>query len=79
KAPHKPKDVVFEVKDLHVRDNRRLEVVNGVSLTVRRGEVVGIAGVAGNGQTEFIEAITGLRKVESGHIIFQGKDVTGAH
>jgi len=79
KAPHKPKDIVFEVKDLHVRDNRRLEVVNGVSLTVRKGEVVGVAGVAGNGQTEFIEAITGLRKAESGHIIFQGKDVTGAH
>ncbi len=79
KLPHRPGNVIFEVKDLWVKDNRRLEAVNGVSLQVRQGEVVGIAGVAGNGQTELVEAITGLRKTEKGQLIFQGKDVTGAH
>jgi len=72
-----PGDVVFEVKDLWVKDNRGLDAVKGVSLKVRRGEIVGIAGVAGNGQTELVEAITGLRKVEKGKIIFDGIDVTG--
>jgi len=79
KAPHNPKETVFEVKDLWVKDNRHLDAVRGVSFQVRRGEVVGIAGVAGNGQTELIEAITGLRKVEKGNIYFEGKDITGVH
>jgi len=79
KAPHKPKEVVFEVKDLWVKDNRHLDAVRGVSLQVRKGEVVGIAGVAGNGQSELVEAITGLRKVEKGEIIFEGKNVTNKH
>ena len=54
--------------DLHVRDDRGIEKVRGVSFDVRAGEIVGIAGVDGNGQTELIEAITGLRKIESGTI-----------
>ncbi|RKX38567.1 MAG: heme ABC transporter ATP-binding protein, partial [Thermotogae bacterium] len=77
KESKEPGDVVFEVKDLWVKDNRGLDAVKGVSLKVRRGEIVGIAGVAGNGQTELVEAITGLRKVEKGKIIFDGIDVTG--
>lgn len=77
KENKEPGDVVFEVKDLWVKDNRGLDAVKGVSLKVRRGEIVGIAGVAGNGQTELVEAITGLRKVEKGKIIFDGIDVTG--
>ncbi|MFN6992327.1 MAG: ATP-binding cassette domain-containing protein, partial [Fervidobacterium sp.] len=79
KAPHKPKEVVFEVRDLWVKDNRHLDAVKGVSLQVRKGEIVGIAGVAGNGQTELVEAITGLRKVEKGTISFLGKNVTNVH
>jgi simple sugar transport system ATP-binding protein len=51
-----------------VKDNRKLDTVKNVSFSVREGEILGIAGVAGNGQTELIEAITGLRKAESGSI-----------
>jgi len=69
-------ETVLEVKDLHVKDNRNLDTVNGVSFSVRQGEIVGIAGVAGNGQTELIEAITGLRKVEKGNIYLSGVDLT---
>ncbi len=77
KTPHEPKDVVFEVEDLWVKDNRGLDAVKGVSFSVRAGEIVGIAGVAGNGQTELVEAITGLRKVEKGKVRLLGRDVTG--
>ncbi len=79
KSAHKPKNVVFEVKNLWVKDNRHLDAVRGVSFDVKRGEVVGIAGVAGNGQTELVEAITGLRKVQKGNIIFDGTEVTHKH
>ncbi len=51
--------------------------MKGLNLSVRRGEIVGIAGIDGNGQTELIEAITGLRKVKSGKITINSKDVTG--
>ena len=61
KGPAKPGDVVLSVKDLHVRDDRLEMAVNGVDLEVRAGEIVAIAGVQGNGQTELVEAITGLR------------------
>jgi len=79
KAPHTPKEIVFEVKDLWVKDNRHLDAVKGVSFQVRKGEIVGIAGVAGNGQTELVEAITGLRKAEKGQVLFEGIDVTNKH
>jgi ABC-type uncharacterized transport system ATPase subunit len=77
KTPPKIGGVEFEVKDLVVKDNRGLIAVNKLSLSVRKGEILGIAGVAGNGQTELGEAITGLRKPESGKVILSGKDVTG--
>ena len=77
KPPHKPKEVVFETENLWVKDNRGLDAVRGVSLKVRAGEIVGIAGVAGNGQTELVEAITGLRKIEKGKVTLLGHDVTG--
>jgi simple sugar transport system ATP-binding protein len=67
---------MLQVKDLHVRDERGIERVRGVSLDVRAGEIVGIAGVDGNGQTELIDAITGLLKVESGTVSVGGVDVT---
>jgi ABC-type uncharacterized transport system ATPase subunit len=68
-------DVLLEVDDLHVLDDRGLPAVKGVSLSVRAGEIVGIAGVDGNGQSELIEAVTGLRKRESGRIVIAGREV----
>ena len=60
KEPAQPGDVLLTVQDLHVRDDREIEKVRGVSFDVRAGEIVGIAGVDGNGQTELIDALTGL-------------------
>ena len=73
KAPAEPGDVLLEVEDLHVLDDREIEKVRGVSLTVRAGEIVGLAGVDGNGQSELIDAITGLRKIERGRCASRGK------
>lgn len=67
---------ILRVQNLHVNENRGLEAVRGLDFSVKCGEIVGIAGVAGNGQTELVEAITGLRKVEEGHVIFKGMDIT---
>lgn len=72
------KEVLLDVRDLHARDDRNLLVVRDVSLQVRQGEILGIAGVQGNGQTEFVEVITGLRRAESGSITILGKDITNA-
>ncbi len=69
---------VLELKDLHVKDDRGQEVVRGVSLEIRAGEILGIAGVAGNGQDELVEALVGLRGVASGTISLDGKDITGS-
>jgi simple sugar transport system ATP-binding protein len=66
------------VKDLRVLDDRGHEAVKGVSFDVRAGEILGIAGVAGNGQDELVEALTGLRKPASGEVELTGKNVTGA-
>ncbi len=78
KAPANPKDVVLEVQDLEVLDNRNLKAVRGLSLQVRAGEILGIAGVEGNGQRELVEAIVGLRPVYSGKVVMQGKEITHA-
>ena len=64
-------------EDLHVSDSRGLPAVRGVSLHVRAGEVLGIAAIEGNGQSELLEAICGLRKPDSGRVFVCGKDVTG--
>jgi simple sugar transport system ATP-binding protein len=69
-------DTVLELRDVVVRDDRGLAVVNGVSLDVRAGEIVALAGVQGNGQTELAEAISGLRSVESGSITLRGQNIT---
>ncbi|HPZ16127.1 MAG TPA: ABC transporter ATP-binding protein [Sphaerochaeta sp.] len=69
---------ILEVRDLNVLNNKRLLGVKGFSLTVKAGEIVGIAGVDGNGQSELIEAITGLRPIESGSVIVDGNDITHA-
>ena len=71
-----PEDVAFEVKDLAVSDDRGHQTVDGVSFVVRAGEVLGIAGVAGNGQDELVEALTGLRKPNAGSVVLNGVDVT---
>lgn len=71
-----PKHEILVVNDLVVRDIRKVPVVNGLSIDVKAGEILGIAGVDGNGQTELIEAITGLRKIESGTITLNGNDLT---
>jgi simple sugar transport system ATP-binding protein len=78
KTPANPGDVLLQVEDLHVRDDRGLEAVRGVSLDVRAGEIVGIAGVDGNGQSELIDALTGLRSVAGGSITVHGDDLTRA-
>jgi simple sugar transport system ATP-binding protein len=77
KAPAAPTDVALEVTDLHVLDERGLEKVRGVSFTARSGEIVAIAGVDGNGQTELIEAITGLHPIESGSVSVGGRVFEG--
>ncbi len=71
-----PGETVLEVEDLRVLDDRGLEAVRGVSFAVRTGEIVGIAGVDGNGQTELIDALAGLLKVKTGRIVIGGEDVT---
>ena len=72
KGPAKPGNVVLSVRNLFVRDDRLEMAVAGVDLDVRAGEIVAIAGVQGNGQTEFVEAITGLRAIDSGEISIGG-------
>jgi simple sugar transport system ATP-binding protein len=76
KGPSQPGEPLLVAKDLVVHDERGLETVRGVSFEVRAGEIVGIAGVDGNGQTELIDAITGLRRIERGQILAAGRDVT---
>jgi general nucleoside transport system ATP-binding protein len=76
KKPADPGPPLLTVENLRVREDRGLECVRGISFEVRAGEIVGIAGVDGNGQSELIEAITGLRKPESGRIVARGKDLT---
>ena len=73
-----PGNTVMEIRELVVRDDRGLPVVNGVSLDVRAGEIVALAGIQGNGQTELVEAIAGVRRVESGTITVAGRDLTNA-
>jgi simple sugar transport system ATP-binding protein len=79
KTPSTPGEVVLAIDDLHVLDDRKLEAVRGVSLRVHEGEIVGIAGVDGNGQSEIIDAIMGLRRPSSGTVSLRGKDITHAN
>ena len=78
KAPSKPAEPLLEVEDLYVLDDRELPAVRGVSFQARAGEIVGIAGVDGNGQTELIEALTGLRPAQTGRFSVAGRDLTRA-
>ena len=76
KPPAKIGETVLEVKDLVVRDDRKLVAVENISFEIRAGEILGIAGVQGNGQTELVEALTGLRPVEEGRVRILGSDTT---
>jgi len=76
KGPASPGEAVLTVEDLTVADDRGSIVVAGASFGVRAGEIFGLAGVAGNGQEELVEAINGLRKVTSGRVVLGGHDVT---
>ena len=68
-------DVALEINDLRAKDYRDVEILKGFNLKVKKGEIVGLAGVDGNGQTELVEILTGLKKAESGTILMNGKDV----
>ncbi|NLF63714.1 MAG: ABC transporter ATP-binding protein [Chloroflexi bacterium] len=74
KEKQEPGEVVLAIEDLHCENDKGLPALRGVSLTLRRGEILGIAGVAGNGQSELAQVITGLR-VCSGRIVIEGQDV----
>ncbi len=76
KGKAKVGDVVLKVENLNVLDNRKLPAVRNLSFSVRAGEILCIAGIDGNGQTELVEALYGLRAVESGQIIHDGHDIT---
>ncbi|MDV5973410.1 Xylose import ATP-binding protein XylG [Streptococcus canis] len=76
KKASEPKDLVLSIKNLEVDENRGVPAVKGLSLDVRAGEIVGIAGIDGNGQSELIQAITGLRKAKSGSIMVKNQEVT---
>ena len=75
KQPATPGKTVFEIRDLHVNDDRGIETVKGLDLAVRSGEIVGIAGIDGNGQKELVEAITSLTKATSGKILVNGEEI----
>jgi ABC-type uncharacterized transport system ATPase subunit len=78
RGPAQAREVVLDVEDLYVRDDRGAMAVDGVSLQVRAGEVLGVAGVQGNGQTQLVEALTGLRRAESGRVSILGQNTTHA-
>jgi general nucleoside transport system ATP-binding protein len=74
-----PGEVVLDVKNLVWRDRKGTPRVDGVSFTVRKGEIVGIAGVSGNGQSELLDVITGIARATSGQVLFEGEDITALH
>lgn len=76
KKPASPGEVVLQVDSLSVNNNKKCLALNNFSLEVRAGEIVGIAGVDGNGQSELVEAIAGLRKPESGSVRLKGEEIT---
>ena len=69
-------DEIFKIEDLWVKDNRGVDKVKGLNLSIKKGEILGIAGVDGNGQTELIDAISGMRKSQKGKVTLKGEDIT---
>ena len=78
KEEHPFGDVVLQIEDLHGVDYRKVEILKGLSLQVREGEILGIAGIDGNGQTELVEIITGLRKATGGKVSVRGENLINA-
>ncbi len=76
KSAAEPGEVILEVENVHADNDRNLPALNGTSFQVKRGEIFGIAGVDGNGQSELAEVMTGLRKLKSGKIMINGKNIT---
>lgn len=76
KEPAKPSKVMLEVKDLVVANKNHRHVIDHLSFNLRAGEIVGIAGIDGNGQSELVESLTGMRKIKSGEINLEGKNIT---
>ncbi|MEC5422632.1 ABC transporter ATP-binding protein [Virgibacillus sp. C22-A2] len=76
KTPAEPKHTVLKIENLVVKDTRKVDMVKGLNLDLRAGEILGIAGIDGNGQSELIEAITGLTKTDSGTIKLNDKNIT---
>ncbi len=69
-------DTLIEIKDLWVKDNRGFDALKGMTLSIKAGEILGVAGIEGNGQSELIEALAGMRRVEKGQILLNGKEAT---
>jgi ABC-type uncharacterized transport system ATPase subunit len=76
KKPAKPGEMVLQVNDVHAENDKGLHALNGVTLNVRAGEIVGLAGVAGNGQRELAQVITGLRRCTDGQVSLNGEAIT---
>lgn len=76
KQEAQPKGPILQVENVVTRGNRGVNALNGISFEVRSGEILGIAGVDGNGQSELIEVLTGLRKADSGRVLLNGKEIT---
>lgn len=76
KSPSKPGTSIVNIENLSVLNNKKVLGLKNFSLDIRAGEIVGIAGVEGNGQSELVEAITGLRKIENGKISLKGEDIS---
>lgn len=76
KAPAAPREVVLDVKGLSLTDERGVKLLDGLNFQVRAGEIVGVAGVSGNGQSELLEVLAGMRQPTSGEIRYQGDDIT---
>lgn len=76
KKEKKPGDVVLKLEDLSIMNNKKVLGVKNFSLEIKAGEILGLAGVEGNGQSELIEAITGMRQVKSGKVYFKNEDIT---
>jgi general nucleoside transport system ATP-binding protein len=78
KAPHTPGEVVLAMEAVSAQDDHGAQALRALSLSVHAGEIVGVAGVQGNGQTELVEVLTGLRAVQAGRILISGQDMTHA-
>jgi simple sugar transport system ATP-binding protein len=79
KKPQKPGDVVLDVRGVSALNKKGVPALNNLSLQVRQGEILGIAGVAGNGQSELAQVITGLRTCTAGSILVNGEEVANSH